>query len=222
MDYRKIRSAEDLIKVGYGESLPLEAKPSPDRSDASNVSNMLSETMTGPIVNLKYKILDGDIEGTKAAFNELITAWESAMDSIHAVSGNNSYEYTADQADYMLDSNEALKIQASLKRKANPSDPVAWERELRDLQARIEAGNKAQADILMSDLQDRIKERQAKGWELIDIVFCEVNYDLTFSDVAEDQQDPGPFAVPWARMRKPGFEGGWVYVSPAGQEDFRF
>ena len=43
MDYRKIRSAEDLIKLGYGESLPLEAKPSPDRSDASNVSNMLSE-----------------------------------------------------------------------------------------------------------------------------------------------------------------------------------
>ena len=198
MDYRKIRSAEDLIKLGYGESLPLEAKPSPDRSDASNISNMLSEAMVGPIYFLKTSILYGSIEEIRENFNKFLTAWHSAMDSVHTVSRGTSYEYPADQAEYMLEHNDDMRIQdgegvikASLRRKANPSDPVAWERELKDLQARIEAGNKAQADILMSDLQDRIKERQAKGWELIDIVFCEVNYDLTFSDVAEDQQDPG-------------------------------
>ena len=190
---------------------------------------MLSDVMVGPIYFLKTSILYGGIEEIRENFNKFLTAWQSAMDSIHAVSGNTSYEYTADQADYMLEHNDDMRIQdgegvikASLRRKANPSDPVAWERELRDIQAKGEAGNKAQADSLMSDLQDRIKERQAKGWELIDIVFCEVNYDLTFSGVAEDQQDPGPGAVPWARMRKPGFEGSWVWVSPAGEEDFRF
>ena len=122
MDYRKIRSAEDLIKLGYGESLPLEAKPSPDRSDASNISNMLSEAMVGPIYFLKTSILYGSIEEIRENFNKFLTAWHSAMDSVHTVSRGTSYEYPADQAEYMLEHNDDMRIQASLKRrrKANP------------------------------------------------------------------------------------------------------